>query len=215
MTEETLKKGSTDVHPNVSIRRRSQAIIEKIEKSKKSHENTKIILVQACAYLGAFFITLISPIIKSTTRIDPQWVYRMQICLIPLQGFLNCLIFIYHKIYSYQKLNPNAGTIKVLRKLLMGSEDVEVILFSRISMIDTDEDKNIVKVHVSNEFDDDEELSFVDQDGGSEQNQNNDNEQEEDNDEEKQPKTSHHVPIIPSRDIASNDLSGFDISFSS
>jgi hypothetical protein len=87
-----------------------------------SMENTKVVFVQALAYVTSFFITLSVPIAnqifilfayhdeeqfsegqKRKVEDDHVIILRMMIVLLPLQGLFNALIFVYHKIYNYRR----------------------------------------------------------------------------------------------------------------
>lgn len=123
------------------------------QRVQKSHQNSKIIFLQALGYILALFSSLILPFISSFSLVnnDPT----RQLCgtyiLVPLQGFFNALIFVGHKIYNYRRVHTNLSMWKTFHLLLAGKAN-DHVLFSRISNIEMDAiNSNIIDVRIENE----------------------------------------------------------------
>lgn len=86
--------------------RRSQ----QIQRTEKTHQNTKVILIQALAYIFSFMLTLLMPFLRGVISKEADWVVRLQIILLPLQGLFNALIFISHKVYNYRRVHDEVST---------------------------------------------------------------------------------------------------------
>jgi hypothetical protein len=72
------------------------------ERFKLAHRNSKLIISQSLAYTGAILLTLIFPIVRNMVSIgasDPLIIGMSNLTMIfmPLQGFLNFTIFLWHK----------------------------------------------------------------------------------------------------------------------
>eukprot|EP00551_Chaetoceros_affinis_P008627 CAMPEP_0203683338 /NCGR_PEP_ID=MMETSP0090-20130426/47471_1 /ASSEMBLY_ACC=CAM_ASM_001088 /TAXON_ID=426623 /ORGANISM="Chaetoceros affinis, Strain CCMP159" /LENGTH=305 /DNA_ID=CAMNT_0050552481 /DNA_START=1235 /DNA_END=2152 /DNA_ORIENTATION=+ len=123
---------------------------------EQSHRNTKVVIIQAFAYLGSFVLTLSFPLMRSLTiPLDAglftiNLLARLSIIVMPLQGFFNALIFISHKIYNYRRVHEDVSRWEILWMLLRGSLD-EPMLFSRISQIDIRAGERFVDVELVNE----------------------------------------------------------------
>jgi len=161
---------------------RTSQLISDMKMVERSHNNTKVVIIQASAYIGVFLLTLLFPLLRSATssigeRNDSFKVLigRLSIVFMPLQGFFNALIFISHKIYNYRRVHEDVSRWEILWMLLRGSLD-EPMLFSRISQIDIRagqesidvelaDEKNIIQVALDmNSFDDDAEQQSNDDD---------------------------------------------------
>ena len=118
-------------------------------KVTKSLQNTRVVLVQAMAYLLSFSITLGIILIRAVIY-EPFWMIYLSFALIPLQGFFNALIFISHKVYNYRRVHQDVSRCTVVKLLFKGLAD-EPLLISRISRVQIDDRGRIVDVGVSNE----------------------------------------------------------------
>jgi hypothetical protein len=72
------------------------------ERFKAAHRNSRLIISQSLAYTGAILLTLIFPIVRNMVSIgasDPLIIGMSNLTMIfmPLQGFLNFTIFLWHK----------------------------------------------------------------------------------------------------------------------
>jgi len=84
----------------------SRGDIQIDERFKAAHRNTRLIILQSLAYTGALFLTLIflfaRNMLTQTTSIgdfDPItiWISSLMSIFLPLQGFFNFTIFLWHK----------------------------------------------------------------------------------------------------------------------
>ena len=57
-----------------------------LELAVESHNNTKIVLAEALAYVSSFMITLIMPLFRSFSN-EADWMLRVYVLLFPMQGF--------------------------------------------------------------------------------------------------------------------------------
>lgn len=119
---------------------------------QKSHDNTKVILFQALAYIFVFIFTLTPAILRCVCG-NSKRVARLQVVLMPLQGFFNLLIFVSHKIYNYRRVHQDVSRCEVLWLLFRGSPTEPVIL-SRISIVQWHKREEVEYVDI--EVDDDE-----------------------------------------------------------
>ena len=97
--------------------------------------NTKVILVQALAYITALMITLSTPIARAIMEKEPVWLLILPVFTLPLQGLFNAVIFISHKIYNYRRIHPHTSRYEVLCKLFAGDVN-DHILFSHLSVVE-------------------------------------------------------------------------------
>ena len=156
----------------------------------KSMQTTKAVFVQALAYCISYIITLSMPIINQIFQIylssieelsESQTVdklaeyqsiiHRIMIVLLPLQGFFNVLIFIYHKIYNYRRIHPEVSRYHTLMLVFYGKAD-DHVLFSRISMVSVNGEESI-DINIHNERNEDI-LLFMDRSGRLEYEQEED-----------------------------------------
>ena len=145
------------------------------QNSIKSMQNTRVIFVQALAYVMSFLITLSMPIVfqifsivayrnfeeLSESQLDKLSesriiIVRMMFTLLPLQGLFNALIFVYHKIYNYRRIHPDASRCHVLMLVFSGKAD-DHVLFSRISMVSVNGEESI-DINIHNERNEDNHI---------------------------------------------------------
>ncbi len=114
-------------------------------------QNTKVVVVQALAYITAFLISLICPFIRSLIIQQSHllWLTRLQIVLMPLQGFFNAIIFISHKIYNYYHVHQNLSICRILSLIFKGYQ--EPVVLSRISLVRYDQEQTRLDVSLENE----------------------------------------------------------------
>ena len=74
------------------------------ERFKAAHRNTRLIILQSLAYTGALLITLIFPIVRSLNfqkeimqHSTHLLLTKLMFIFMPLQGFFNFTIFLWHK----------------------------------------------------------------------------------------------------------------------
>jgi len=77
-----------------------------VKLAQAAHRNSKLIIVQSFAYAAAFLLTLVFPLIRTVMWIndgDSQYsqtyalLGKLMLTFMPLQGFLNFIIFLSHK----------------------------------------------------------------------------------------------------------------------
>ena len=118
---------------------------------QSSHENTKVVLVQAAAYMSSFLLTLLFPFLRSVLPQASLLIIRLQIVITPLQGFFNAIIFISHKIYNYRRVHIEVSICDVLLKLLLERSMNEPVLLSRISRIEINAGSGSVNIEIADE----------------------------------------------------------------
>jgi len=139
-----------------------------LEIANRTHQNTKVILIQAAWYILAFVFSLVFTLVRVFITKNYPFVDGGQFLTMPLQGFFNTLIFFGHKIYTYRKTHPDVSRRHVFCLLLRGKA-IDPILVSRISLIEIDDrttgeefghDNDIMmRLEVSNENGEHEMLS--------------------------------------------------------
>ncbi|KAL7541973.1 hypothetical protein ACHAXR_011392 [Thalassiosira sp. AJA248-18] len=76
---------------------------------------------QAFRYVGAFFLTwiflTIVRIFNAVNRTAPFWILLLAFTLMPMQGFLNYLIYIRPRYAKHRKDNPEVGRVKTFFKV--------------------------------------------------------------------------------------------------
>lgn len=113
---------------SISVRNRRKTTVE------TTHQNTKIVTIQAISYFGSFCITLGISMVRGLID-EPFWLLKLSFILTPLQGFFNMCIFVFFKIYNYRRVHPGVSWWKAF-KLLLGGGANDYILFSRISRVE-------------------------------------------------------------------------------
>jgi hypothetical protein len=122
----------------------------------KSQNNTKVVFYQALAYILAFVLTLIFPILNLTG--SKNLPLLLKLIFMPLQGFFNFIIFIGHKVYNYRRVNKEASICSVVRTLFRGALE-EPMFMSRLTIVNNDRDANHFEYVVGDEAD--ECVSYV------------------------------------------------------
>jgi len=132
-----------------------------VERVRKNHENTKIVLWQALIYILVFVLTLIFPAIQTLglTRQGSSWPQYLELIFMPLQGFFNLVIFLWHKVLNYRRSHPDVSIFTALRLFFTGKAQKEPVLISRISLLEYDENLKMVKIRLCNE-NEEEYLSY-------------------------------------------------------
>jgi hypothetical protein len=121
---------------------------------KEVNHVSKVIFVQAIAYIGASLITLTTPLLHTLIGDrEGYWVIKLQVILMPLQGLFNLMIYIGHRIYNYRRVHPDVSKCEVFCKLFTGNANDDT-LFTRISLLEIDSDEQNMRVRVENENND-------------------------------------------------------------
>ena len=102
----------------------------------RQQRNTRAVLWQALAYVGTLLVTQIIPlgVLLSNRKIS-----SVPALLVPLQGFFNFLIFLWHKVYTYRSTDPTLTHWNVIRRYFSLSSAVEERIFvSGIAILQLD-----------------------------------------------------------------------------
>jgi len=174
---------------NRITRRGEKQIIRRFEsplrKAYQSHGNTKVILVQALAYIASFGTTLLPALLRTVIE-ESLELRRLHATIMPLQGFFNALIFFSHKIYCYNLTRPKEDNEESNRNttscchifyLLFIGRAQEPVLFSRISSIDSSQMNNSVivwDIEIEDEFSVDLSRFILDMDVSFDEDSGND-----------------------------------------
>ena len=115
-------------------------------------KNTKVLMFQMTLYILSYVVTLSSVVISFlwSPDADNTIPFYLRQILLPLQGFFNALIFINHKIYNYRRSHSGVSRCHVLKLLLAGDSE-EVMIFSRISMINYDRRRQVMELELEDE----------------------------------------------------------------
>jgi hypothetical protein len=132
---------------NKTVIRRS-ALVERQE-IKDVHKNTKVVTIQALAYLVSFCLSIGLLLIRALIN-EPDWLIYLSITLMPLQGFFNLLIFLGHKVYNFRRVNADISRWDTIKILFRGAHE-EPVIFSRISLVRLDQEKRELDYEYSDE----------------------------------------------------------------
>mmetsp|Transcript_12717 Transcript_12717/g.15589 ORF Transcript_12717/g.15589 Transcript_12717/m.15589 type:complete len:515 (+) Transcript_12717:97-1641(+) len=142
---------------NTSIQVRSiirhEEMNDPFKTAVSNHQTTKVIIKQSLAYCLALMITLLFPFIRicfgDTTRSDLIEIPRL--VFMPLQGFLNFLIFIGHKVYNARRVEPDKSYSSILCNYFCGHRTLEPVLLSRISLVHFLDESDNVEINYDDE----------------------------------------------------------------
>ena len=136
----------------------------------EKQRNTRVVLIQAFAYIAALSLTLTFPVIRwcrkvyqldnknATSLTSMDTIDLLSITFLPLQGFFNLFIFISHKIYNYKRVEMNASTCETIRCIFCTAFE-EPIYLSMILLVKRDVDDDDDEFEFS--FNDEVESSVV------------------------------------------------------
>ena len=127
-----------------------QGDIQILNKVIETVEYSKVIIIQASAYIFSFLLTLSTPIIRAVITDEPTWLIVLHHALMPLQGVFNLVIFITHKVYNYRRKHPNVSQYHIIRKLFTGKAD-ENAFVQRISALSFNDDQSVMEIEIENE----------------------------------------------------------------
>lgn len=111
-----------------------------LERVKESNQNSKIVMIQSFAYISAFVWTLLFPVLRIVMEPNPLWIDKAMLIFMPAQGFFNFLIFLWQKVYSYRRVNPNSSRREALHQIFCQANIEEPVLISRLSMVQRPEE---------------------------------------------------------------------------
>ena len=118
--------------------------------ARRQNHNSKVVLIQAMAYVFSLVFTLTFPTLNALKDLYPQssfaqGVRRMSDTLetsfLPLQGVFNFIIFLGHKIYNRRDwANEDESICEIVRQLFAGSVE-EPVFISRITLVYQNEEE--------------------------------------------------------------------------
>jgi hypothetical protein len=117
-----------------------------LEAVVKKHDFTKLVALQALAYILALLLSLLLPLLRAMNLISggddsyEPWdtivsVDKAILVLLPLQGVCNLIIFISHKICNYRRADSSISICGVLHLLFLQRGTHEPVYISRISIV--------------------------------------------------------------------------------
>jgi hypothetical protein len=117
----------------------------------EKHRNTKAVVIQACAYISAFLLGVIPPLLLSVGAIDTtgqsqietaDHFEKLTLVFLPLQGFFNFVIFVSFKVYNYRRVRQDVSIRRVIA-LLFCSSAHDPCFISRISVVMKNEEDSV------------------------------------------------------------------------
>mmetsp|Transcript_25393 Transcript_25393/g.38815 ORF Transcript_25393/g.38815 Transcript_25393/m.38815 type:complete len:575 (+) Transcript_25393:331-2055(+) len=132
------------------------AIDEQMDLIQQDYKSTRAAVIQASAYFFAMILVLFVPFVRALVGVshfrsgnDASYgsqggrdtsgrIDKAILVLLPMQGVLNFIIFISHKVYNYQRVMTDASICTALKALFLASKEDEPFFISRISMVDRD-----------------------------------------------------------------------------
>ena len=118
-----------------------QDATERVESNGKSIKNlrfTRIIVVQALMYIGAFFLTWVFSIVGILKPGHPV-IETFQNIFRNLQGLWNMIIFVYHRVYMVRERDNGKTFWMALKIAIIAPEEVPEMYLSNIDMLENDE----------------------------------------------------------------------------
>jgi len=110
-------------------------VLDEVRREKKT---TKIITVQALAYTIAYILTLLLPLFS--LKQDNPLTNAIITAIFPLQGFLNFIIFLSHKVYNHRRRHLDEGYCLIISKFFCGPTVEEPGILSRMSLVQLDDE---------------------------------------------------------------------------
>ena len=104
--------------------------------TNKRASTIKVIAVQASMYIIASLLTWSFTVISLFWE-KAEWVSICKQLFNPLQGFLNAIIFVYHKVYTLRKSDIDLNFGEGLYKVLFETHLVPEVLISSVRVVDS------------------------------------------------------------------------------
>jgi len=125
----------------------------------ETHHNTKVVTIQALAYILAFVFTSSVTILDNVDIVNQNLSNILNAIFAPSQGVFNFIIFIGHKVYSHKRINRTTPVCELLRDLFCTAPS-DSVYFSGVSMVEFDALDGLKrKCHLGGMLDDDEDPS--------------------------------------------------------
>lgn len=97
----------------------------------------KNLVKQAYIYIGGFFFVFTFPTISIFFRKN-RTVLTLRLIFLPLQGFTNSVIFIYHKVHNIRREYPDVGILEAIHFAVVSSKDLPEVRITGISKVNMD-----------------------------------------------------------------------------
>jgi len=113
-------------------------------------QHSKVILIQALAYIAACVLTTTFTTLKLLGN-QSVVIDVLRSTFSPLQGFFNLVIFLCHKVYNYRRVHPETSICNVL-VLLFRTSVQEPVFVSRITIVErTAGECKVLDIYVEDE----------------------------------------------------------------
>ena len=144
---------------------RERMIGRQIKSVESRHQLSKVIYMQALAYLVACLITQGNIVIATARKAvgKNDWLKIYYLVSYPLQGLFNLAIFLGHKVYSIRRIDPEISILRAIGKVFQDRTE-PLFIFTQISLV---QKGNIA------EFDDGDDEDEVDGNHGNEDESDN------------------------------------------
>mmetsp|Transcript_17849 Transcript_17849/g.20337 ORF Transcript_17849/g.20337 Transcript_17849/m.20337 type:complete len:472 (-) Transcript_17849:278-1693(-) len=113
---------------------------------QRKNQTTKLIVKQALAYTVVLVLTVLFPTILGfydyfggETTESYFIIHTLTAIFLPLQGFFNFVIFLWHKVHNYCRVNEEENYCSVIYLFFKGEVN-EPVMLSRISMVRDEHD---------------------------------------------------------------------------
>jgi len=109
----------------------------------EKHRNTKAVVIQAVSYITAFLLGVLPPFLLVVGAVNTSgnsqlkavdFFEKLTLVFLPLQGFLNCIIFMSHKVHNYRRVRRDVSIGRVIA-LLFCTFAHDPCFISRISIV--------------------------------------------------------------------------------
>jgi len=114
---------------------------------QRKHQTAKLIVKQALAYTVVLVFSILFPSILGFYRAFGDEtsesyfiIHTLTAIFLPLQGFFNFVIFLWHKVHNYCRVNEEESYCSVIYRFFFKGEVNEPVMLSRISMVHDEHD---------------------------------------------------------------------------
>lgn len=153
-----------------SFDRRLRERKEKGENDWKAMRKTLVIqsLMYIFAFIFTWFFTLLRMFLNSTGKSRTRVVDILYLVFFPLQGFLNALVFVSHKVHNIKRLDKSISNCRALVIIFLHPKDMPEAIISGIAILEQqtkENDKKNAGGARSNELESSRELDAVSKEG--------------------------------------------------
>jgi len=128
---------------------------------KEKNIDTKVVVKQSLAYIAALLLTMLFPVLRIVLEPSPLWIDRLMLVTMPAQGIFNFWIFMWHKVYSHLRVNPNTTTGQALREIFCKVNNNEPIFISRLSVVRNTAETGGQNIHIVMDNEDEESVEYT------------------------------------------------------